>query len=111
MHMCVLQSHKVLLYRSTVRFCAWEQERVVNINITSAWAVDREFFDISFPLDSFGFLLTLLGALGVSLGTLWAPVVPLGLPLAGLWGPSGHPGPFGAELGFIKITYDYRREG
>ena len=74
-------------------------------NITSAWVVDREFFDISFPLASFGclwsafgapwadfgLLLTPLGALGLPLGVLWAPLVPFGAPLASLLPPSGLP--------------------
>jgi len=57
-------------------------------NITSAWAVDREFFDIYLvlwlalaassafraPWTDFGLLLTHLGALGLPLGVLRAPL-------------------------------------
>ena len=78
-------------------------------NITSAWAVDREFFDIylslwlplaSFgclwsafgvPWADFGLLLTLLGTLGLPLGVLWAPAVPFGVPLGSLWPAFGVP--------------------
>jgi len=39
------------------------------------------------------------------------PSSALGLPLASLWGPFGHPGACGAWLKFIIITYDSGREG
>jgi hypothetical protein len=102
-------------------------------NITSAWAADREFFEIHLflwlPLDSFGclcsafgapwahfgFLLAPLGALArpfgrpfVYSGSLWSG---LGLPVDVLWGPFGRPGTFGAWLTFLKLTCDYKREG
>ena len=61
-----------------------------------------------FPFDSSGSPWDPFGHPLGSCGSLWSAI---GLPLAGLWGPSGHPGPYGAQLGFIKITYDYRQEG
>ena len=69
----------------------------VYTNITSAWAVDREFFDIYLPLwlpgsvfgaplaspgPTLGSILTLWGALGL-------PLDPFGLPLGSLWSPFG----------------------
>ena len=61
-----------------------------------------------FPFDSSGSPWFPFGHPLGPFGSLWSA---LGLPLAGLWGPSGHPGAYGAWLKFIKITYDYRREG
>jgi len=78
-------------------------------NITSAWAVDREFFDIylslwlplvSFwclssafgaPWADFATLSTLLGTPGLPLVVLWAPAVPFGVPLGSLWPAFGVP--------------------
>ena len=80
--------------------------KVPKINITSAWAVDREFFDIYLslwlpfgclwsafgaPWADFALLFTLLGTLGLPLGVLWAPAVPLGVPLGSLWPAFGVP--------------------
>ena len=79
-------------------------------DITSSWAVDREFFDIyifslwllwstfGLPWADFDALLTPLGAprlsldvLWAPLGVLWTPLVPFGAPLASLLPPSGLP--------------------
>ena len=63
------------------------------------------------PWADLGLLLTFGGALGLPLGSCGSLWDALGLPLAGLWDPFGHPGASGAKLKFIKVTYDYRREG
>ena len=88
----------------------------MSINITSAWAVDRELFDIYLslwlPLGVFGAplappgptvasVLTLLGALGLlwaSFGCLW---IPFGLPLGSLWLSLG--GPWATLAILLKI--------
>jgi len=106
-----------ILTRSTLREVSG-YIAVLKINVTSAWVVDREFFDINlFPLASFGclcgvfgapgadfgLLLTPLGALGLHLGVLWVPFGSLwlsfGVPLAVL----GHPwDPFGAPWATLR---------
>ena len=60
------------------------------------------------PFDSLGYPWASFGRPLESYGSLWNA---LGFPLAGLWGPFGHPGAFGGCLHFITNTYDYRREG
>ena len=72
----------------------------------SAWAVDREFFDIYLPLwfplgvfgaplavpgPAVGSILTLLKAIGPPLGVFWVPLDPFGLPLGSLWLSLGSP--------------------
>ena len=76
--------------------------RYSKYNITSACAVDREFFDIYLslwlPLGVFGPPLAPPGPtwgsfclFGEPLDSLWAPVVPFGVPLGSLWPAFGIP--------------------
>ena len=73
------------------------------INITAAWAVDREFVYIVVPAWApFGRLGPPLGshwdAFGATLVSLWFPLGAFGSPLAGLWTPVGR---LGTPLGSI----------
>ena len=91
-----------------------------NINITSAWAVDWEFFDIYLPLwlpggvfgaplaspgPTLGRFLIFWGAHGLPLDLFGLPLAPLG----SLWDPSGlgvpwgtPGGPFGVPGGALR---------
>ena len=91
----------------------WSQNLFHQPNITSAWAVDREFFDIYlslwFPLASFGCLWNAFGApwadFELRFDSLGSPWVPSGRPLAAfgsLWPAFGLPlALFGEPLGHI----------
>ncbi len=79
----------------------------ITINITSAGAVDREFFDIaSPPLPPFGIPLGQLLASCAPLGCPWAPLEPtlafsgsFGVPFGCLWAS------FGAPLGQLWASF------
>ena len=74
---------------------------MTNINITAAWAVDREFIYIVGPTGrALGSLWSSFGLPLAPFGSLWGA---LGLPLAVLWAPFGS---FGVPLGSLGCLWD-----
>ena len=67
----------------------------LHINITAAWAVDREFFIyfglLGLPLPPFGSLWCALGLPWGALGLLWDPLGPPWDALGLIWGALGLP--------------------
>ncbi len=82
----------------------------ITINITSAGAVDREFFDIASPpfphlgslWANFWLLALLWGALGLPWSPLWPSQAPLGCPLAAFGRPLG---PLWANFGRLSLLW------